>query len=102
MPPFAAEFPIRDGEQADRFLPRDHVADRIVFVLLQLDRGDLLALALLAGRDERGRTQQAPDLVGAKGRKDVEFPAHEGAVNYARSVPGAWLRACRSRAARLK
>ena len=59
VPPVAAELAVGDGLQADRLLPGDHVANRVL-----LER-NILALA---GFGKPGRTEQAADLVGAKRR----------------------------------
>ena len=67
IPEGAAEFAVGDALQADLFLLADHLFD---FAILDRAQGrgiDLAALAFRARLLQGRRTQQAADMIGAKG-----------------------------------
>ena len=68
LPPRAAEFAVGDRLQADFFLLFDDTFD--LAVLDRLERGgvDLALGEALAGGFQRGRAQQAADVIGAERR----------------------------------
>ena len=68
MPPGAAEFAVGDGLQAGRFLLLDDVLDLAVLDRLQRGGVDLAFGAALARLFQRGRPQQAADMIGAERR----------------------------------
>ena len=68
MPPGAAELAVGDRLQADLFLLLDDALDLAVFDRLERGGVDLALGALLARLLQRGRTQQAADMVGAERR----------------------------------
>ena len=68
MPPGAAEFAVGDRLQADLFLLLDDALDLAVLDRLQRGSVDFAFGALLARLLQRGRTQQAADMIGAEGR----------------------------------
>ena len=68
MPPGAAEFAVGDRLQADFFLAFDDALDLAVFDRLERGGVDLALGALLARLLQRGRPQQAADMIGAERR----------------------------------
>ena len=68
MPPGAAELAVGDRLQADLFLFLDDALDLAVFDRLERGGVDFALGALLARFFQRGRTQQAADMVGAERR----------------------------------
>src|ERR1700688_395478 len=68
MPPRAAEFAVGDRLQANFFLFLDDALDLTVLDRLEVGRTDFALSALLARLLERGRTQQATDMISAKRR----------------------------------
>jgi len=68
MPPGAAEFAVGDRLQADPFLFLDDALDLAVFDRLERGGVDLALGAPLARLFQRGRTQQAADMIGAERR----------------------------------
>ena len=67
MPPRAAEFAVGDRLQADFFLALDDADNLAVLDRFQRGGVDLAFGAPLARLLERGRTQQAADVIGAEG-----------------------------------
>src|SRR5262249_26369780 len=72
VPLGAAELAVGGRAQPGRLLHRDGVPDRIVLGLGELVRGDGPSPAVGAGAEQRGRAEQAPDVVGAKRRCGTE------------------------------
>src|SRR5580698_10151942 len=68
MPPGATELAVGDGLQPGRLLLLDDVFDLAVFDRLERVGADLAFGAFLPRRFQRGRTQQAADMIGAVGR----------------------------------
>ncbi len=68
MPPRAAEFAVGDRLQPGRFLFLDDVLDGAVLDRLERGGVDLAFGALLARLFQRGRPQQAADMIGAERR----------------------------------
>src|SRR5262245_54452393 len=68
VPPRPAELAIGDRLQPDLFLLLDDALDLAVFDCLEFGRADLALGALRARLMQRGGTQQAADMVGAKRR----------------------------------
>ena len=68
MPPRAAEFAVADRLQADRFLLVDDVLDLAVLDGLERVGGDFALGEALARCLQRGRPQQAADMVGTERR----------------------------------
>src|SRR5262245_62102142 len=68
IPERAAEFAVGDALEPDRLLPADHLFDFAILDRAQRRAIDLAALALGARLLQRGRAQQAADMIGAKGR----------------------------------
>jgi len=68
VPLGAAELAVGGRAQPGRLLHRDGVPDRIVLGLGELVRGDGPSPAVGAGAEQRGRAEQAPDVVGAERR----------------------------------
>src|SRR5581483_3041890 len=66
IPERAAELAVGDGFQPHVLLPPDGVGDLAVLDRLQLIGRDLVLLALGAGFLQRGRAQQAADVIGAE------------------------------------
>ena len=66
MPPRAAELAVGHGLQADLFLALDDAFDLAVFDRLEVGRRNLALGALRARLAQRGRAQQAADVVGAE------------------------------------
>src|SRR5262245_42974636 len=62
------ELPVTDRMQADRFLERDDLANRLVLDPFELGAVDQALSMLLARLDQVRGSQQAADLIGAKGR----------------------------------
>src|SRR3972149_202606 len=69
MPPGAADFAVGDRLQAALFLASDDALDLAVLDRLECRRIDFASGALLARLLQRGRTQQAADVIGAKRRR---------------------------------
>ena len=68
MPPGAAEFAVGDRLQADVFLLLDDAFDLAILDRFQRSGIDLAFGAPLARLFQRGRTQQAADMIGAERR----------------------------------
>jgi hypothetical protein len=68
VPPVPAELAVGRRLQADRFLLRDCVADAAVLDFAQRGAVDLSALGCRTGLAQLLRPQQAPDVIGVKGR----------------------------------
>ena len=68
MPPGAAKLAIGGELEPDLLLLFNRVFDLAIFDRAQRLGGDFVARALLARRLERGRAQQAADVIGAKWR----------------------------------
>ncbi len=68
MPPRAAEFAVGDRLQAGRFLLADDGLDLAIFDRLERCGIDLALGVTLARLFQRGRTQQAADMIGAERR----------------------------------
>ena len=68
MPPGAAEFAVGDRLQAGRFLLLDDVLDGAVLDRFEFGGADLAFGAALARCFQRGRPQQAADMIGAERR----------------------------------
>jgi hypothetical protein len=68
VPGGAAELPVRRRPQANLLLHPDDLAYGPVLYGPQLVRGGAACGKILAGSQELGGTQQAPDVVGAEGR----------------------------------
>ncbi len=66
VPEITPQLTVGDRLQADRFLARDHRADRGVLGGAQRGRIDLAAAELLAGAAQGGGAQQAPHVVGTE------------------------------------
>src|SRR4029453_11422961 len=60
---------VRDTPQPQILLEFDDVADRLVFHGSKLVCGDLTRLELIARVEEKPRTQEAADVIGAKRRR---------------------------------
>ena len=68
VPLGAAELAVGGRAQPGRLLHRDRVPDRVVLGLGELGRGDGPGRAVGPGAEQRGRAEQAPDVVGAERR----------------------------------
>ncbi len=69
VPERAAEFAVGDRLEADLFLFPDGLFDLAILDRLEFSRIDLAALALGARLLQRGRPQQAADMIGAEWRR---------------------------------
>ena len=67
MPPGAAEFAVGDRLQADVFLAFDDAHDLAVLDRFQRGGVDLASGVFFARLFQRGRAQQAADVIGAEG-----------------------------------
>ena len=77
VPKGAAKLAVGHGTKPRFLLLADHGLDLAVFDRLEFFGGDLAALALGARLLERGGTQEAPDMIGAKRRLGAW---HDGSV----------------------
>ena len=77
VPGGAAQLPVGDRAQADLLLHRDRVANRLVLGGAQLLCGEAALVVRGAGLEQRRRTQQAADVVGAEGRRRPRAAAHD-------------------------
>jgi hypothetical protein len=68
MPGGAVELAVGHKPQPQVLLQPDHFADRGLLDRRQFGRRDFAALAAFARRDQRGRPDQAADMVGAERR----------------------------------
>ena len=66
MEPLAAELAVGDAVDPRRFQLRDHLGDRRVLDAAQLGVVDLAARPAAAGDVDRGRAQQAADVIGSE------------------------------------
>ncbi len=87
MEPRPAELAVGHGPHADRFELGDRVGDRDILGLTEFGGRDRAVGALLAGGEQRRRTQQAPDVVGAEGRVDRAHAQHDDSPTAGRSDP---------------
>ncbi len=87
MPPGAAEFAVGDRLQADRFLLLDDALDLAVFDRLERGGVDLALGVLLARLLQRGRAQQAADMIGAERRLVLRLTHSVVTPGLDRSVP---------------
>ncbi len=66
MEPLAAELAVGDALDPRRLELRDHLGNRRVLDAAQFRVVDLAARPAAAGDVDRGRAQQAPDVIGSE------------------------------------
>ena len=99
MPGLPAHLAVGDALEPDPFLQGDRVADGRVLGSAEGVGGGVSGLALEAQRLQRGRTQEAADMIGAERRPRVRHGGHPITVRATFSAGGPRVRSlpCRFR-----